>query len=178
MLPQENLLKEDRTGDVKLEVSLSDDRCCSSCLSLPLDQDVYMSSHEDPDVIIPEEYCFPLLISSHLLLVTAVVAACYRFWILFGANVFLYITSILHWRKPRFSTIERKLDYLAVITNIVYGTIFSMSLNTLEYKLVWFFGLFIIGIFFCINEVYMTVQLVIYAPYRIFSLMPLFLLTY
>ena len=72
--------------------------------------------------------------------------------------MFVYITSILHWRAPRFSTIERKLDYIAVMTNIIYGTIFALSCRTFTYKVVWFVGLFIIGIFFVSNETTFYVQ--------------------
>ena len=57
--------------------------------------------HEDTDVVIPDHLCWPLLISSHLLLVTAIVAAVYQYWVLFGVNMFVYLTSILHWRAPR-----------------------------------------------------------------------------
>ena len=89
----------------------------------------------------------------HLLLIVAIVAAVYHFWILFAVGIFVYVTSILHWRQPRFSTIERKLDFFAVATNIVYGSIFAMSLNGIEYKIVWFTGLFVIGIIFVTNEV-------------------------
>ena len=108
---------------------------------------------DDPDVVIPENIARPLVLSAHLLLVVAIVAAVYHFWILFSVGIFVYITSILHWRHPRFSTIERKLDFLAVATNIVYGSIFAMSLNGIEYKIVWFIGLFVIGIIFITNEV-------------------------
>ena len=114
--------------------------------------------HEDSDVVIPDHLCWPLLISSHLLLVTAIVSAVYGFWILFGVNMFVYITSILHWRAPRFSTIERKLDYIAVMTNIVYGTIFALSCRTLAYIIIWFVGLFVIGVFFASNETTFYVQ--------------------
>ena len=114
--------------------------------------------HDDPDVVIPDHLCWPLLFSSHLLLGTAILAALYSYWVLFGVNVFVYITSILHWRAPRFSTIERKLDYIAVITNIIYGTIFALSCRTLTYKIIWFAGLFVIGVFFISNETTFYVQ--------------------
>ena len=108
---------------------------------------------EDPDVVIPELIARPLVVSAHLLLIVAVVAAVYHFWILFAVALFVYITSILHWRKPRFSTIERKFDFIAVAANIIYGTIFAMSLNGVEYKIIYFVGLFVIGVFFITNEV-------------------------
>ena len=58
----------------------------------------------------------------------------------------------------RFSTLERKLDYIAVMTNIIYGTIFALSCRTLTYKLIWFIGLLVIGILFISNETVFYVQ--------------------
>ena len=111
-------------------------------------------SSDDPDIIIPVEIARPLVVSSHLLLVTAIVAAIYHFWILCAVNLFVYITSVIHWSNPRFSSCERKFDYIAVLSNIIYGTIFALSLKTVEFKIIWFVGLFIIGSLFCINEVF------------------------
>ena len=145
----EVLLQPDDNKEVVIDI---ESQSSQSVLCLCENQVDY-SQHEDPDVVIPDLNARPLVVSSHLLLVTAIVAAVYQFWILFAVNLFVYITSVLHWRRPRFSTCERKLDYTAVLTNIIYGTIFSMSLNTLEYKIVWFAGLFLIGVLFCINEV-------------------------
>lgn len=135
-------------GEVRIEIEEESGRLSCMCSGK---EDI--SQHDDPEVIIPDVIARPLVISSHLLLVTAIVAAIYQFWVLFAVNMFVYITSVLHWRRPRFSSLERKFDYIAVLTNIIYGTIFSLSLNTPIYKIVWFVGLFVIGLIFCVNEV-------------------------
>ena len=116
------------SGEIHIQAATSS-QCCA-----PAANANYVDMDEDEDAVIPELIARPLLYSSHLLLVTVILAAVYGYWILMGLTLFVYITSVAHWRKPRFSTIERKLDFTAVAANIIYGTIFSMSLKGMEYK--------------------------------------------
>jgi uncharacterized membrane protein len=145
MQQEDNLLAD---GDFHtINVKIIDDTPAASCCSSTSND-----NEDDPDAVIPERFTTPLVVSSHLLLVTAIVALYFQFWILFAVNIFVYLTSVCHWRRPRFSTIERKLDYIAVAANIIYGTVFSLSLKTPLYKVVWFLGLLLIGVIFAINE--------------------------
>lgn len=111
--------------------------------------------HDDIDVVIPDHIAFPLVISSHLLLVTSIIALIYNDYGLFAVIFILYLTSVNHWRKPRFSRIARVLDYLAVVTAIAYGSYFSVTLSK-PYTISWFCGLAVIGIIFAINEVFIS----------------------
>jgi hypothetical protein len=121
--------------------------------------DVSKSGDIDPDVIIPDEIAFPLVLSSHLLLVTAAVSLSYaiifRWDILYGtfATAFvLYITSVAHWSRPRFSSMIRICDYFAVFLALAYGSFVACTLS-MTYILVWFIGIGIVGVIFATNEV-------------------------
>ena len=70
---------------------------------------------------------------------------------IFAVLFVVYITSVWHWHNPRFSSIARKADYIAVFSAIVFGSYVATTL-TLTLILVWFIGLVIIGIIFAINE--------------------------
>lgn len=110
--------------------------------------------HDDPDVIIPYHISIYLLYSSHLLLVTSIVAVSYGRYSLFAVLFAVYITSVMHWRKPRFSTIARKLDFIAVFAAIAYGSYYSIDrCNQTELIYTWFIGLLIIAVMFTTNEV-------------------------
>ena len=118
----------------------------------------------DEDVIIPDDIAFPLVISSHLLLVTATVALVYAIlyeWDLaygvFATDFVLYLTSVVHWRRPRFSSIARRLDYVAVFAALGFGSYVATTLN-LTFILIWFIGLFIVGCIFITNEYLYYVQ--------------------
>ena len=70
---------------------------------------------------------------------------------IFAVLLLVYITSVWHWHNPRFSSIARKADYIAVFSAIVFGSYVATTL-TLTLILVWFIGLGIIGIIFATNE--------------------------
>lgn len=121
-------------------------------------------SDNDEDVIIPDEIAFPLVVSSHLLLVTAVVALVYAIlyqWTLvygvFATAFFLYLTSVYHWRQPRFSSIARRLDYIAVFAALTFGSYVATTLTS-TFILIWFVGLAIVGIIFTTNEYFYYLQ--------------------
>jgi len=99
--------------------------------------------HDDPDVIIPDKISRPLVISAHLLLVTAGVSVFRdKRYDLASVLLAVYITSIFHWSAPRFSSISRRADYLAVCTAVSYGTYVSTTLE-LELTLVWCIGVYL-----------------------------------
>lgn len=107
--------------------------------------------HDDKDVIIPDKIAFPLFISSHLLLVTSILCASYHMWTFFVVLFVVYLTSINHWRAPRFSSWARRLDYVAVFTSIAYGSYYATTLS-ISNTLIWFIGIFFVAIIFSCNE--------------------------
>ena len=110
--------------------------------------------HDDADVIIPDKIARPLVYSATLLLINAIVAISYLNYGLFIVLLFVYITSLFHWYKPRFSALARRIDYFAVFIAILYGSIYAiLIIKKLKYLLIWFIGLFIICIVFICNEV-------------------------
>jgi hypothetical protein len=108
--------------------------------------------HDDPDVVIPDRIARYLLLSSNLLLTTAIVAACYGRYGLFAVIFALYLTSIWHWHRPRFSSWARKFDYIAVLTALSYGSYVATTVG-IKYELVWFCGLGLVAMIFISNEV-------------------------
>ena len=108
--------------------------------------------HDNDDVIIPDHLARPLVISSHLLLISAIIGLIYKRYGLFIVLILVYGTSVWHWYKPRFTRIARYMDYIAVFTAIVYGSYVASSLETI-YIYIWFGGLGIIGVIFITNEV-------------------------
>lgn len=113
--------------------------------------------HDDPDVVIPDKIARPLLFSAHFFLIVAIIAACYGRNGLFGVILFLYFTSVWHWSRPRFSSLARKIDYIAVLISIVYASYVSTTLPTI-FILVWFCGIAIIGCIFITNEYLFYIQ--------------------
>ena len=77
---------------------------------------------QDPDVIFPDRIARPLLFSSNLMLVTAVIAATRSVWPLCASATAVWVTSLLHWSAPRFSSWRRYLDYAAVASMVVVGS--------------------------------------------------------
>lgn len=65
--------------------------------------------------------------------------------------VTVWLTSIFHWYKPRFSTIIRRLDFAAVFTALGYGSYFSSKLRE-QYFLAWIVGIGIVAVIFIGNE--------------------------
>ena len=113
--------------------------------------------HDDPDVIIPDNTARPLVFTAHLLLANAILAICFGHTGLFIVLLFVYLTSIWHWSKPRFSSLARRVDYFAVFTAVFYGSFYLLYnlRNTLHYKyycIVWFTGLGITTVIFVCNE--------------------------
>ena len=59
--PSTSLIMRDDSEDVRIRIEE--------------EEPVKFMQHEEEDVVIPDHLCTPLLVSSHLLLITAVIAA-------------------------------------------------------------------------------------------------------
>ena len=115
---------------------------------------------DDPDVIIPDEIARPLLVSSFLMLVTAVLSALHGEYGLCIVLTFVFITSIVHWHKPRFSGWRRPADYLAVVVALSFGSYLALTrARSSDWTWVWFCGLALIGVIFVWNETMYYMQL-------------------
>ena len=118
---------------------------------------VEFEQHDDPDVIIPYHIARKTtFVTSWLLLVSGVVALCTSTNsndVIIGILLLVvWLTSIIHWYQPHFSTIIRKLDFIAVFSAIGYGTYYAATDVSNSLKLLWFVGLGIITIVFITNE--------------------------
>jgi len=113
---------------------------------------------EDPDEIIPPRFSRPLVFSAALFLVLAALSLAYAqiydwpaLYPVCPLATLLFITSVWHWHRPRFSTRIRRIDYLAVALNVAYASYIAITLSR-KYMTMWFVGLSIIAIVFCFNE--------------------------
>ncbi len=107
--------------------------------------------HDDDDVVIPDHISFNLVVSAQLLLINGILAIVYGLYIMGFLLAVVWLTSILHWYRPRFSSPRRIIDYVAVAAVIGYGTYLSTTL-ALAYMLVWLVGLAVIAVIFVCNE--------------------------
>lgn len=114
--------------------------------------------HDDDDVIIPDRHAVLLVWSAQLLLLSAIFAFVYDYLIMGGLLLFVWATSIWHWRAPRFSSNARIMDYLAVASSVLYGSYLAVTLRSRTFTLIWFLGLAIIGVIFSCNEYAYYVQ--------------------
>ena len=114
----------------------------------------------DPDVIIPDDIARPLVASSFLLLITAVVSIIRQEYGLAAATAALCVTSVCHWYRPRFSGWRRPADYLAVATVLTYGSVLTITrARSGAWIGVWFGGLACVGVIFVWNESMYYLQL-------------------
>ena len=115
---------------------------------------------EDPDVIIPDEIARPLVASSFLLLVTAGAGIARHEFGLAAVSSLVCITSIVHWRRPRFSSWRRPADYFAVLLALGYGSLLAATrARNAAWVSIWFGGLAVIGLLFVWNETYYYLRL-------------------
>ena len=115
---------------------------------------------DDPDVIIPDNIARPLLVSSNFMLGTAILAFTRGAWQLGAAATFCWITSLLHWHSPRFSSWRRKLDYAAVASVVAVGSWMAIaSTRSAGWTTTYFAGLAVIGVIFATNETLYYYQL-------------------
>lgn len=115
-------------------------------------------NEDDPDLIIPTRYSRYLVASASLFMVTALVAITYatryqwrEMYPVFCLSIFLFVTSVWHWHRPRFSTMIRRIDYIAVLSNLIYASYVATTLNK-EYMMIWFIGIGVCGAIFATNE--------------------------
>ena len=113
--------------------------------------------HDDPDVVIPDNISQILVYSAHLFAVVAVLSYVYGQLTLGILSTLLYITSVWHWHKPRFSSIARRADYCAVVSVLVYGSYVAFNFDN-EYTVIWFAGIGLIATIFITNEYCYYVQ--------------------
>ena len=115
---------------------------------------------DDPDVIIPDRIARPLLVSSNLMLITAMVAAAQSVWPLCASAAAVWVTSLLHWYAPRFSSFRRYLDYAAVASMVMVGGWIAVNHSrSFAWMLTYFVGLALIGVIFTVNETLYYFQL-------------------
>ena len=118
------------------------------------------AADDDPYVVIPDDIARPLVASSFLMLITAVVAAMHHEYGLVVVTSAVFLTSIIHWRKPRFSGWRRPADYLAVLVALGFGSILAATrARSVEWTCVWFGGLATVGVIFVCNETSYYLQL-------------------
>jgi|Dee2metaT_26_FD_contig_111_792_length_756_multi_3_in_0_out_0_1 hypothetical protein len=122
-----------------------------------VDMEREYAQHDDDDVIIPDHLSKWLVLSAQLLLVSAIFAFVYGFTIMGCLLLAVYITSIWHWRAPRFSSWARLFDYGAVAAAVVYASYLSTTLGEV-YTVTWFAGLGCIASLFATNEYAYYVQ--------------------
>ena len=110
------------------------------------------------DFIIPPKYSWPLMGSACLFLATSILSLVYSiqyewppFYPVVCLSFILFVTSVLHWYRPRFSSIIRKVDIFAVFSNVAYASYFSTILGA-KYEGIWFGGLGAVIFFFISNE--------------------------
>ena len=127
--------------------------------------DVTLEYIEDPDAVFPDVHARPLVVSSQLLLISSAAAfyVANKRGVMIGFGVgaallFLYITSVCHWHKPRFSSVARILDYAAVVTAVTVGSAAAVTATTPAWIAVWFVGLALIAAIFAVNETLYYVQ--------------------
>lgn len=116
-------------------------------------------SAEDPDVIIPPRYSRWLVVSATLFLVVGAVSAAYaalyhwaHLWICVALSFALWLTSVLHWYKPRFSTYIRRIDYMAVGANLGWASYVAAVDVSTGLAVAWFVGIGVVGVVFALNE--------------------------
>ena len=153
------------TGGVRISIHEENESPCTSAETPwePRQADLELGD-ADLDIVIPDAIARPLVWSSNLMLVTAVVAlvnpARIHTWPLAASAIFTWITSLLHWHSPRFSSWRRKLDYLAVIVYIGVGTWMSVTRSrSAAWTAFFFIGLAVIGAIFTANETLYYLQL-------------------
>lgn len=132
--------------------------------SVAEEQSEFHIGDADPDVIIPDKIARPLLVSSNLMLIAAALALRLPSrsftWPLAAAATFVWVTSLLHWYAPRFSSWRRKLDYIAVCTYVGVGTWLAAAYaRSIAWTAFYFTGLAVIGVIFTCNETLYYFQL-------------------
>ena len=119
-----------------------------------------ISIDDGPDVIIPDKIARPLLVSSNLMVITAIIALTRGVWPLALAAMLVWITSLMHWHAPRFSSWRRYADYAAVACMIAVGSwVAIVQTRSSVWTITYFAGLSLIGVLFLCNETIYYYQL-------------------
>ena len=130
----------------ELVLDVRDDTC-------PAEAQILFPDHLEDDVIIPGRITQrSTFLTSWLLLVSGVLGWVYGFYVIAALLTTVFLTSILHWWRPRFSTRVRPCDFAAVFASIAYGCYFATMMPT-DYIITWFVGIAIVAVIFIANEV-------------------------
>ena len=104
----------------------------------------------EDNVIIPANLARPIVYTSQIMLLTALLSALDGMWLFCILCIILWFTSTNFWRDPRLGY-RRTLDYMTVLTVLVYATIVALHLP-LKYTMGWFIFLGAIAVIFGLNE--------------------------
>jgi hypothetical protein len=74
-----------------------------------------------------------------------------EFYVIGSLLLLVWLTSIFHWWKPRFSTFVRRLDFAAVQLAVGYGSYFATEMPV-DYTACWFAGIGVVAVIFVWNE--------------------------
>lgn len=80
------------------------------------------NGEEGEDVVIPDKIARPLVYSANTLLITSVISIMHSQYGIASTSILLWITSIIYWYAPRYSSPRRYADYAAVLTAVSYGS--------------------------------------------------------
>ena len=103
---------------------------------------------------------FPEVVATLFGIQLTIVAMIVHEFALAAAAVFVWATSILHWSAPRFSSWRRKLDYIAVASLVVVGSVLAIARSrSFAWARFYFGGLAGVGVIFGTNEALYYIQL-------------------
>ena len=133
--------------------------CAQSRSRRLFDPDLVILHSIDPDVIIPDATARPLLLSSSLMLITAVLALLHGEFSITLTSSLLWLTSVLHWHSPRFSSVRRRADYAAVVAALTNGCwVASTRARSPAWSAFWWVGISAVALLFTCNETAYYIQ--------------------
>ena len=113
-----------------------------------------MSKNNEPlPLLVPQHVTKWGVLTSFLILVSSFVAYKYKYYLLTGASVCLFFSSIVHWHKMTAFGIVKKLDVL--FATIVLGLITFYYIDEFkpEYKKIWYYTIALMVSVFVFNWV-------------------------
>jgi hypothetical protein len=116
---------------------------------------------ESDAIMYPYVIARPLLFSAQLMLVTACVGLWRHEYVAAVISVFLWLTSLLHWSAPRFSSWARTVDLFAVACAFAWSSYLAVArTRNPVWEEVWFVGFACVAVLFTWNETiyYLKVQ--------------------
>ena len=107
--------------------------------------------HDDPEIMIPQHITRIALFSCQMMLINAYITYVYHYYLLATIELCLYITTVLHWRKIKYISLERQIDVCCMMTTVMYATYTSWCMPRI-YTFIWITNLLGISSIFYINE--------------------------